>query len=287
MQPLPDGFHLRQDRNSLIVARTDLLAGVDDLRLTERGAIRRLMASGERGESGRGATAIVRWPGGGPSLVVRRHLHGGLLGRWLGDRFLRPTRPISELILTADLASKGVPVLAPALAIGERRMGTWRLAYATVEAPDSVDALRWLEAAPPRSRVNRAATALGLAVRQFHDAGGFHADLHIKNLMLEPVDDRFRAVVIDLDRARIVLGMTPEERMSQLMRIFRSLVKRDLVEAVGAQGCARFLTAYCGDDRALRRAMWRRVDAELRNIAIHRLAYRSPAAPTARTATGA
>ena len=86
-------------------------------------------------------------------------------------------------------------------------------------------------------------------------------------------------MVIDLDGARFILGMTPEERMTQLMRLFRSVVKRDLVEAVGARGCALFLNAYCDGDRALRRAMWRSIDVELRRIAIHRLGYwrRKPA----------
>jgi len=93
--------------------------------------------------------------------------------------------------------------------------------------------------------------------------------------MLRRSAGQMEALVIDLDGARRVRGMTPEERMSQLMRIFRSLVKRELVETVGVRGCSRFLKAYCAGDIALRRSMWRRLDAELRRIAIHRLAYRS------------
>jgi len=274
VRALPEGFHAERGRGTIVVARLDLVHGVRALDLAGRGGLETLIGRGTPGPAGRGATAIVKWPDGGPTLVVRRLLHGGVLGGLWGDRFATPNRPIDELCLTADLASRGVPVLAPALALGERRVGAWHLAYATVQAPRAVDALRWLQAGPDRAAMDRAAVALGHAVRRFHDAGGFHADLHVKNLMLEEHQGGFRALVIDLDRARLVLGMTPDERMSQLMRIFRSLVKRDLVEKVGARGCARFFQAYCADDRALRRAMWRRIDAELRSIAIHRLAYR-------------
>jgi hypothetical protein len=59
------------------------------------------------------------------------------------------------------------------------------------------------------------------------------------------------------------------------MRLFRSLVKRGLLDGVGARGCARFLAAYCGDDRRLRAALLRRLDPELRRVALHRVAYRS------------
>jgi hypothetical protein len=62
--------------------------------------------------------------------------------------------------------------------------------------------------------------------------------------------------------------------MAQIMRLFRSLLKRGVLERVGSRGCSRFFTAYCGDDRLLRRALWKRVDRELRKVAIHRLRYR-------------
>ena len=62
---------------------------------------------------------------------------------------------------------------------------------------------------------------------------------------------------------------------SELMRLFRSLVKRGLLARVGPRGCARFFSAYCGDDRRLRAAMWRRVPAELRKVELHRVGYRA------------
>jgi tRNA A-37 threonylcarbamoyl transferase component Bud32 len=115
---------------------------------------------------------------------------------------------------------------------------------------------------------------VGRAVRRFHDEGGRHSDLHVKNLLIRERGDTTECIVIDLDKARITPGLTPGERMAQIMRLFRSLLKRGVLEPVGSRGCARFFGAYCGKDRLLRRALWRRVDRELRKVAIHKLGYR-------------
>jgi tRNA A-37 threonylcarbamoyl transferase component Bud32 len=115
-------------------------------------------------------------------------------------------------------------------------------------------------------------------VRRFHDAGGRHADLHVKNLLLRERGTGYEAILIDLDRARIGIDVTPAERMTEVVRLFRSLLKRGVLSTVGARGCARFLRAYCDEDRLLRRAMWRNVDRELRMVAVHKLRYSAPEA---------
>jgi tRNA A-37 threonylcarbamoyl transferase component Bud32 len=226
------------------------------------------------GATGRGVTALVEAPGSTEKLVLRRLLHGGVLGPLLGPVFLGMSRPLRELRVTAELRSAGAPVPRPALALGRRIAGPFRaLVVGTYLEPDAVDALTFLESEPDRPRLLRAAAAVGSAVRCFHDKGGRHSDLHVKNLLIRERGDTTECVIIDLDKARITPGLTPGERMVQIMRLFRSLLKRDVLERVGSRGCSRFFTAYCGDDRLLRRALWKRVDRELRKVALHRLRY--------------
>jgi 3-deoxy-D-manno-octulosonic acid kinase len=249
---------------------------VRSLSLDSPGAIDRLFARGG-GATGRAETALVDVPGSADRLVLRRLLHGGLLGPLLGTAFLGIRRPLRELRVTAELRSAGAPVPRPALALGRRIAGPyWEAVVGTYLEPDTVDLLSLLESAPEPSRLLRIAEAVGTAVRRFHDQGGRHADLHVKNLLIRERDDSTECIVIDLDKARITPGLTPGERMAQIMRLFRSLLKRGVLELVGSRGCARFFTAYCGDDRMLRRALWKRVDRELRKVAIHRLGYRQP-----------
>jgi 3-deoxy-D-manno-octulosonic acid kinase len=247
---------------------------VSSLSLHSPGGIDRLFTQ-SGGATGRGETALVDAPGSTDKLVLRRLLHGGLLGPLLGSAFLGMSRPLCELRVTAELRSAGAPVPRPALALGRKIAGPfWDAVVGTYLEPNAVDALLFLESAPELPRLLRAAEAVGSAVRRFHDEGGRHADLHVKNLLIRERDDTAECVVIDLDKARITPGLTPGERMAQIMRLFRSLLKRGVLERVGSRGCSRFFTAYCGDDRMLRRALWKRVDRELRRVAIHRLGYR-------------
>ena len=61
--------------------------------------------------------------------------------------------------------------------------------------------------------------------------------------------------------------------MQELMRLQRSLEKRGLDGVVGPRGRAAFLSAYCGEDRALRRALLACAGREQRRIALHRLGW--------------
>ncbi len=280
---LPPGFRRVAAPPVVLVVAESLLPTVSELRLLEPDGLDTLFERHARGATGRGATAVVPVPRSGAPLVVRRLLHGGLLGPLLGPWFLRLARPLRELAVTEALRLAGAPVPRAAFALGRRRHGVlWQLAVATWQEEGARDALAFLESEPGAEECLAAAAALGRAVRRFHDAGGRHGDLHVKNLLVCERDGRLAGVVIDLDKTRITPGLTPDERMSQIMRLFRSLVKRDVLDRVGPRGCARFFAAYCGDDRPLRRALWSRVDRELRVVAIHAWGYsRADAGPGA------
>jgi 3-deoxy-D-manno-octulosonic acid kinase len=258
----------------LLVAEPAVEQAVRRLSLDSPGAMDRLFAGGG-GASGRGATTLVGIPGSTDELVLRRLLHGGLLGPLLGSAFLGVRRPLRELRVTAQLHRAGAPVPRPALVWGTRIAGPlWNAVVGTHLERDAVDALAFLESAPEVRRVLRAAEAVGRAVRRLHDEGGQHADLHVKNLLIRERADTTECIVVDFDKARIIPGLTPAERMAQIMRLFRSLLKREVLPRVGSRGCSRFFSAYCGDDRLLRKALWKRVDRELRKVAIHQLGYR-------------
>jgi len=237
------------------------------------GVLDRIREGGRPGAEGRAATTLLSWPGGGPELLVRSLHHGGWLGGLLGTRFLDLWRPVRELVVTAALHARGVPVPEPAFAAGERRSGSWRLALATGAETDVGDGIAFLSRPREPATVLRATASAGRAIRAFHDAGGLHADLHVKNLLVRLASDGSDVLVIDLDQATLGSPPQPAARMRQLMRLYRSLEKRDLLAPVGARGLAVFLAAYCAGDRELRAALLRHRDAELRRIAWHRLTW--------------
>ena len=62
---------------------------------------------------------------------------------------------------------------------------------------------------------------VGKCIRQFHDAGVWHADLNARNILL---DAELEVYLIDFDRARFTPGKAVQGR-GNLNRLKRSLVK--------------------------------------------------------------
>jgi tRNA A-37 threonylcarbamoyl transferase component Bud32 len=271
---LPRGFsHLQRGRVELVVD-AELAPHAAGLGLLEDDALERAFAA--PAGQGRAPTSLLAVGATGTRLHVRRLVHGGVLGPLFATRFFGFARPLSELAVTQRLRDAGAPVPRPAFALARRAVGPLHhLAVATYFEEDTQDASAFLAARPDPARLYRAIAAAARAVRTFHDAGGRHADLHVKNLLLRETPGSTACIVVDLDKARAASDATPAERMAELMRLFRSLVKRGFLDQVGARGCSRFLSAYCADDRRLRAAMHRRLEPELRKVELHRVSYRA------------
>jgi len=236
-------------------------------------------ASGDAaGAEGRGATVRIDLRRAGLALLVRPVLHGGLLGGLLGAALRSPERAFRELRVTAGLRAAGAPVPRPALAAARRRGAVWRAWVATVLEPDAPDAFAFLESAPGRERVHAAAAACGRAVRRFHDAGGSHADLHVKNLLVRETPHGCEAIVVDLDGAGFGEPPDPARRMRELARLYRSTLKRGVAHRVDFEGNRALLTAYVGEDAALGAALARAWPRERRRVAAHALGYPKPGA---------
>ena len=272
----PPGFVAANEGNGRWLADATIADALRRAHLLDADGVRAALARAE-GATGRARTALVSI--GAAQLVLRGVRRGGLLGPLLGDALFAPERPLREIAVTAALRSAGAPVPRPAFGGAFRSTGAWRFvawngAVATWFEAETRDAEAWLRAGPSQASLARTLESAGGAVRRFHDAGGSHPDLHVKNLLVRELADRCEIVVIDLDRARIVPELAARARMAQLMRLYRSLLKRDLLRVVGEAGCAAFFAAYTRGDDALRDALLARLPAERRRVARHALGYR-------------
>ncbi len=271
----PPGFVAVNHRDSRWLADAEIADALDRAHLLAADGIGAALAQAD-GASGRARTALLSV--GDAQLVLRGVRRGGLLGPWLGGALLTPDRPLREIAVTAALRRAGAPVPRPAFGGAFRRSGmgravAWNGAVATWFESGTHDGETWLRSGPSQSKRDAALASAGESVRRFHDAGGSHPDLHAKNLLVREVAQRCEIVVIDLDRARLVPKLGARARMAQLMRLYRSLLKRDLLHVVGEQGCALFFDAYVQGDRPMRDALLARLPAERRRVARHALRY--------------
>jgi len=266
----PPGFVALQEGDGRWLADAEIVAALRRMHLLDATGVRAALAAAA-GAEGRARTALVEVDGA--SLVLRGVRRGGLFGPLLGAALFGPGRPLREIAVTAALRRAGAPVPRPAFGGAFRAGLVWNGAVATHFEPGARDAESWLREAASPAALPRALASAGQAVRRFHDAGGSHPDLHVKNLLVREIGDACEIVVLDLDRARIEAQVAPRARMAQLMRLYRSLLKRDLLRVVGDAGCTAFFDAYVQDDRALREALLARLPAERRRVARHALRY--------------
>ena len=202
--------------------------------------------------AGRGGAYRVVLPGG-VRAVVRVYRRGGLAARFSLDRYLgvRP-RPLRELAVTAEARGRGVPAVEVLAARVEGRLA-YRGVLVTAEVPAATTLVEALRHAPDAGARAALAAAAGRAVGALHDAGVFHADLNLTNVLIHAGAE---ALLLDFDRARLYrppLGDTARRR--NLRRLARSLAKLDPARTlVGPAERAAFLAAYGGGPAADARA---------------------------------
>jgi len=191
---------------------------------------------GVAGEGGRGGRGQVWFLDGDFGAAVLRHYRrGGLVGRFVQDRYLwtgeASTRSFREFRLLAELCRRGLPVPAPLVA-GYRRQGRFYRADLMIERiPDAHSLAERLHEVLGDFGCME---ALGRLLGRFHAHGVSHADLNAHNLL---VDSDRRWWLIDFDRGTL---RRPAHGWQQrrLRRLERSLRK------LGADQLSRWPQAW-------------------------------------------
>lgn len=207
-------------------------------------------------------------------VVFRQYSHGGLLRPITGSFYLFGSRSFRELVLTEKIRSCGIPTISSIGAIHHRIFPpVYRAYFLSLEVPHAKDLTQYFhDMGPKPSQENllqkrKIVRSVGDLIRQFHQAGFFHGDLQMKNILV--AGDQI--LLIDFDRSYQKSVLSIQERVRNLLRLNRSAEKwKRLGLPITRTDRWRFLLAYAGNDRKIPMAMKR----ALRTYSIRLLFYR-------------
>lgn len=209
--------------------------------------------------AGRGE--ILRFPlepMAGSCAVLRHYERGGLVRNLLRDFYFGRSRFFHEVKVSEWARDHGVPT-AQVLAVRSERTALCfhRGDLITQEIEGSEDLDRYLNSVrknerPGTSRRKEVIRSVALLLQTMHRAGLYHADLNLKNVVVQVTEGSVRSYVIDLDRARVMQPLSSAHRIRNLVRLHRSLDKQGyLGGVVGTRDLVEFVRTYCGEDRDL------------------------------------
>ena len=170
----------------------------------------------------------------GEIMVAKQSLRGGLLRLVNRDLFWQGNRPFREMIANALILSKGIKtteILAAA------KLKVWGPLYRTFlfskeisESKDLSVLFNGLRPKSPQERLkkkNQVLKAIARSIFAMHSQGIYHADLHLKNILIRQndVSDEPEVYIIDFDKARLKERLSPKEKIDNLLRFNRSLEK--------------------------------------------------------------
>lgn len=168
-------------------------------------------------QRGRGTALFVKTPVG--RAVLRQYLRGGFAARFIRSKYLfkgiAHSRPVREYRVLERLAQLGLPAPRPLAALCERHGFAYTGAILTLEIENVRTIEQRLEAMNAENW-----EAVGRCIRQFHSHGLVHADLTVRNILIQ---EGGAIHLVDFDRARFGGGSLAFR--SNLSRLQRSLRK--------------------------------------------------------------
>ncbi|QGM20953.1 3-deoxy-D-manno-octulosonic acid kinase [Spiribacter sp. 2438] len=189
--------------------------------------------------AGRRSAWFINWPR--QPLVLRHYWRGGIVARFSRDVYCwtgcEQTRAFREYRLLSRLHGQGLPVPAPVAARVRRRGAVYRADLITAAIADTEpldDRLR------NRTVSDEAWQRVGAVIRRCHDAGACHADLNVRNILLDRSNNPW---IIDWDRGRLRAPATHWQQHN-LDRLRRSLGKDPALNAAAQKSWDALMAGY-------------------------------------------
>jgi serine/threonine protein kinase len=163
-------------------------------------------------------------------LVVRDYVHGGLFGKMLRDYFWQRLRPLRELSI-CEIANEGHILTIEVIAIVMKNIlgPLYKYKLVSKEVTDTIDLMELILHSDKDyllTKKRQIISEVAKAIKEMHDAGIYHADLHLKNILIQSTGNgAFKVYIIDLDKSRQFEEVGLNRRRKNILRLDRSLEK--------------------------------------------------------------
>ena len=163
--------------------------------------------------------------------VVRHYRRGGMIARFLRDRYLRlgASRPYRELVASVEARRRAVrtPEVIGYVIYGGAPFYRADIVTRFVDDSQDLASATFGPDLPSIAHQTAAWAAAGELLRTMFDAGVVHADLNLRNILIAGRDPAV-AWLIDLDRCRVTDAPSAAARLAMLERFHRSRRKLEL-----------------------------------------------------------
>jgi len=181
---------------------------------------------------GRNIIPCIPIRGSDERMIIKHYEHGGLFRKITKDIFLGSSRPFRELAILEAAGQKGIPVPEVLAASVDRIFGPFHKGEIVYkEIPDSANLLEYLKGLNERpmgekiSLKREIINSLAQAIKKMHTSGIYHADLNVKNVLIQNRGEAPRIYLVDFDCSKIKKNLSLRVRIKNLARFNRSCEK--------------------------------------------------------------
>lgn len=233
MIKIPTGYRLLQNGPSTIVIEKSYEQSLLKQGIFNPESLTSSFGSRQNSHSGRGAVPSVPIDGKPQEkMLIRKYLRGGFLRFFNRDIYFGQQRPFKEILITVEASLKGIPTPDMLAAVSIKVSGPFFRGYlvskelsACSDLPAYLTTLAGAKkksfSLEKQSVIKRTAEI----IRLMHDKGFYHADLNLKNILVDTADPH-NIYLIDWDKSRFAgERLDLPERRSNVLRFCRSMVK--------------------------------------------------------------
>jgi len=167
---------------------------------------------------------------GDESFIVREYWHGGMVGKVFKDLFCDGMRPVRELSVCEAASQGGIKTTEIIAIVKNKSFGPlYKFRLVTREITESIDLIELILNSGENQFFGQKKLIINnlvKAVHDMHNVGIYHADLHLKNILVKSdPGGGVQVYIIDLDKSRQYEKISFQSKMKNILRLDRSVVK--------------------------------------------------------------